>query len=127
MRVVNKYTHRERGVINIMRGSMLGNPFKLGRDGSREEVIEKFISYAWNTPRVLDYIRLLPEDAILECCCAPKPCHGHAVIEIWKELRNDIAPRVSGLDRRRTSISSTHESATASGVAEGETSEKRHR
>jgi hypothetical protein len=40
--VVNKYTHKPTSNdIYIGRGSIFGNQFVIGKDGTREEVIEK--------------------------------------------------------------------------------------
>ena len=94
MRVVNrgkeKYTHY------IGRGSVFGNPFKISKDGTREEVIQKYEqwvrSYLYTLmPRFIlsslgVAIYQLPKDAILGCYCKPKACHGDIIIKIWKEL-----------------------------------------
>jgi hypothetical protein len=98
MKVVNlrkeKYTHY------IGRGSIFGNPFKIGKDGNRKEVIKKYekwvrgdlqlelrISYALSKLGLAIYA--LPENAILGCYCKPLPCHGDVIIKIWKELHNE--------------------------------------
>lgn len=36
--------------IYIGRGTIYGNPFKIGIDGTRNEVIQKYIEYVENTP-----------------------------------------------------------------------------
>ena len=61
--------------IYIGRPSKWGNPFSIGKDGSREEVISKYESYIMNNP---DLIQALPElkDKTLGCWCKPKACHG---------------------------------------------------
>lgn len=73
--------------VYIGRGSKWGNPFMIGRHGSREEVISKYESYIMNRP---DLIKALPEliDKILGCWCSPKFCHGDILVrmvedEIW--------------------------------------------
>jgi len=82
MKVVNlrkeKYTHY------IGRGSIFGNPFRIGKDGNREEVIKQY--EAWARQAIFHSIYNLPEDAILGCYCKPKACHGDIIIKIWKEL-----------------------------------------
>jgi hypothetical protein len=72
------------------RPSPLGNPFPIGPGCTREESIAKFEEYARNNPEVLEWIKVLPEDAVLACWCAPKPCHCDVIIKLWKEL-NDVA------------------------------------
>jgi hypothetical protein len=68
--------------VNIMRPSKWGNPFKIGVDGTRTEVIEKFREYVFANPELLEQIRteLVGKDLI--CCCKPKACHGDILIEI---------------------------------------------
>ncbi len=91
MKVVNlrkeKYTHY------IGRGSIFGNPFRIGKDGTREEVIESYEKWIYQYVNsgiqfveVVDAIHHLPEDAILGCFCKPQSCHGDVIIKIWKEL-----------------------------------------
>jgi len=76
------YTHY------IGRPSIFGNPFEIGRDGTRAEVIQKYREWVKNRPDVLKAIESLPADATLGCWCAPKPCHGHVIIEIWHEIHD---------------------------------------
>lgn len=77
------YTHY------IGRPSPLGNPYRVGAGGTRAEAIQKFETYARQSPRVLAMIRDLPEDAILGCWCSPKPCHGSIIVQLWKELHEN--------------------------------------
>ena len=82
MRVVNlrKYPY----TVYIGRGSKFGNPFLIGKDGTREDVIKKFEVYA--RKQLVNGIAFLPKDAVLGCYCKPKPCHGDVIVKIWKEL-----------------------------------------
>jgi uracil-DNA glycosylase family 4 len=52
----------------------LGNPFVIGTDGSRAEVITRFEEHLLSTPALL---AMLPElrGKIIGCWCAPLPCH----------------------------------------------------
>lgn len=61
--------------IYIGRGSKWGNPFVLGKDGDRQEVIDKYESYLLITPSLSES---LPEllNKRLGCYCAPQACHG---------------------------------------------------
>ena len=72
---------REKYDIYIGRPSKWGNPFSIGKDGTREEVIEKYREYILNKPELL---KSLPElkGKILGCWCDPKPCHGDVLIEL---------------------------------------------
>ena len=58
----------------IGRGSLYGNPFVIGKDGTREEVIKKFEDEILPT---LDVESLRGFNLV--CFCAPKRCHGHSI------------------------------------------------
>ena len=81
--VVNKY--KSSYTVYIGRGSKWGNPFVIGKDGTREEVIEKYEKYLRNNS---DLIGSLPElsGEILGCFCKPKACHGDVLIKLLGEL-----------------------------------------
>lgn len=91
MKVVNikrePYTHY------IGRGSFFGNiyshqpsNFPVIKVASREEAIASYENNTRSNQGLLDYIRGLPEDAVLGCFCAPLPCHGDIIIKLWKEM-----------------------------------------
>lgn len=56
------------------RGSPAGNPFRIGVDGTRDEVCDKFIDWALKQPKVMAHIATL-EGRGLICFCAPERCH----------------------------------------------------
>lgn len=65
----------------IGRPSPWGNPFVIGKDGTREEVIEKYREWILNNPELLaDLWSLRGRD--LACWCAPKACHGDVLLEL---------------------------------------------
>ncbi len=61
-----------------------GNPFLLGADGNREQVIAKFREHLLRTPELH---KRLPElkGKVLGCFCAPLPCHGDVLAEMANE------------------------------------------
>lgn len=67
--------------VRIDRATRWGNPFEIGKDGTREEVIEKYRDYLQNNPWLL---KQLPElkGKVLGCWCAPLPCHGDILLEL---------------------------------------------
>jgi hypothetical protein len=71
--------------LNFSSGATFGNPFIIGRDGDREEVIRKYDDYARTNIELLKAIAQLPKDAVLGCYCFPKKCHGDIIIELWKQ------------------------------------------
>ena len=78
--VLNKYRCRTPpGAVNIMRGGAWGNPFVIGKDGGRAEVIEKYRRWLWARIKAdkafAARVRAL-HGKDLVCCCAPAACHG---------------------------------------------------
>jgi len=68
----------------IGRPSKWGNPFVIGRDGTREEVIEKYRAYILKKPELLACLVEL-KGKTLGCFCKPLPCHGDVLVELIKE------------------------------------------
>jgi hypothetical protein len=59
-----------------------GNPFEIGRDGTREEVIAKYTEYILNKPELLEQIPLELKGKTLGCFCKPLACHGDVLAYI---------------------------------------------
>ena len=78
--VVNKKTSSFD--VYIGRGSKWGNPFVLGKHGSREEVIEKYKSRLWELIQkgyvTKEELRAL-NGKRLGCFCKPLACHGDVI------------------------------------------------
>jgi len=70
------------GAVYIGRPSRYGNPFHIGVDGTRAEVIEKYRQYVLNTPSLLHAVQTKLKGKDLACYCKPKPCHGDVLLEI---------------------------------------------
>ena len=86
--------HKVQGdFIYIGRGSVFGNPFIIGKDGSREEVIEKFRSHLYTSILNLSPLgRAVLQLAscsylVLGCHCAPLACHGDVIASCIRWLR----------------------------------------
>lgn len=81
--ILNKHFHQiPPDAVYIGRGSPYGNPFQIGVDGTREEVIDKFRVYINNNPalQILIQQNLIGKDLV--CFCAPKACHGDIVHDV---------------------------------------------
>jgi transcriptional regulator with XRE-family HTH domain len=65
-----------------LKQSIWRNPFKEGRDGTREEVIERFERHLLKERP--DLLERLPElkGKVLACWCAPEPCHGDVLLRL---------------------------------------------
>lgn len=66
---------KEKADVYIGRPSKWGNPFTIGVDGTREEVITKYKDWFVTQPEL---IKDLPElkGKVLGCWCYPNACHG---------------------------------------------------
>lgn len=91
MKTLNKHHLQNQipaGAVNIMRGSIFGNPFVIGKDGDRSKVIASFKSYLWKRMQTdqpfVEAIRNLNGKDLYRCC-APKACHGDILISacLW--------------------------------------------
>jgi hypothetical protein len=67
--------------IYIGRPSIWGNPFAIGRDGSREEVILKYEAYIKNNPKLMRLVKGL-QNQTLGCWCKPLSCHGDVLAKL---------------------------------------------
>lgn len=70
--------------------SIFANPFKIGKDGSRDDVIEKYKKY------IVDKIEKEPElknellklkGKQLGCWCSPEKCHGDVLLELIEKYQ----------------------------------------
>jgi hypothetical protein len=67
--------------VYIGRPTKWGNPFRIGRDGSRLEVIRKYRSWIMGNDDLLASLHEL-KDKRLGCFCSPKRCHGDILVEL---------------------------------------------
>ncbi len=72
--------------IYIGRPSKWGNPFKIGKDGTRKQVIEKYQHWFLKQPRLLKNLSEL-EGKVLGCWCKPKSCHGDVLVKFLRKIR----------------------------------------
>ena len=67
--------------VYIGRPSKWGNPFVIGKHGTREEVIQKYLEWLMSQPDLLTDIPSL-KAKVLGCYCAPAACHGDVLSEL---------------------------------------------
>jgi len=73
---------REPYDVYIGRPSAWGNPFRIGRDGTREEVILAYRLWLQRHPELIEQARRELRGQRLGCYCAPLPCHGDVLAEV---------------------------------------------
>ena len=61
--------------VYIGRPSRWGNPFVIGKDGTRADVIAKYQAYVQADPRLMRDLAEL-RGKTLGCWCKPAACHG---------------------------------------------------
>jgi Domain of unknown function (DUF4326) len=62
-------------------GSKWANPFRIDKDGTRDEVIAKYEAWLLTQPEL---VAALPElrGKVLGCWCHPKRCHGDVLARL---------------------------------------------
>lgn len=87
-KVLNKYKDAlmiTKDDVYIGRGSPWGNPFKIGVDGNRDEVCDKFEKLT------LPHLNLEPlRGKNLVCFCAPQRCHGDSILRALEVNKTDL-------------------------------------
>jgi hypothetical protein len=67
--------------ILIDRRTRWGNPFVVGKDGDRAEVIARYEAWLMKQPHLLAGLHEL-RGKVLGCWCAPRPCHGDVLARL---------------------------------------------
>jgi len=71
--------------VYIGRPGPWGNPFEIGKDGDREEVVEKYAEWLLAQPELVEKAKQELKGKVLGCWCAPKLCHGNILEQIANE------------------------------------------
>lgn len=90
--VINRHHHRDGlpdGSIYIGRGTPLGNPYTVELYGYG--ALDRYRTWLFERVRagdraVLAELGRIGGSAHLVCSCAPRPCHGDIVVEVWEWL-----------------------------------------
>jgi hypothetical protein len=71
--------------------SIWHNPYHIGKDGTRKEVIQKYHDYIMGRP---DLLALLPtlKGKVLGCWCKPDECHGDVLLELVEGFPRRVEP-----------------------------------
>lgn len=72
--------------VYIGRPSEWGNPFVIGKDGSRAEVIAKYEAWIRTQPALMARVQSL-KGKVLGCWCKPAACHGDVLERLAHENR----------------------------------------
>lgn len=86
-RVLNKKSDQDlisslgKQAVYVGRPGFWGNPFVLGKHGSRNEVCDLFERYYRNSPMLQSRIGELRGKSLV-CFCAPQRCHADFLLEV---------------------------------------------
>jgi hypothetical protein len=80
------HCRREAYDVYIGRPSKWGNPYEIGKDGTREEVIEKYRKYVMGRTDLMAALGEL-RGKVLGCWCHPKACHGDVLVWLCDEWK----------------------------------------
>ena len=65
----------------IGRPGKWGNPFEIGKDGTRHDVVRKYRAWVIKQPVFMSSLHEL-KGKTLGCWCAPRAYHGDVLIEL---------------------------------------------
>jgi hypothetical protein len=68
--------------VYVGRPSKFGNPFEIGKDGNRKQVIAKFVGWLSKNPELIEQAKRELAGKNLICWCAPKECHADILLRI---------------------------------------------
>lgn len=68
--------------VYIGRPGPWGNPYVIGTDGTRDEVIARYRVWIRGNTELVAQARKELRGKVLGCFCSPRPCHGDVLAEI---------------------------------------------
>lgn len=75
--------------------SIWGNPYRVGRDGTLDEVLDKYMHHIMDSPELVARLPEL-EGKTLACWCAPQQCHGDVLQAFIEPLPEQSAETCEG-------------------------------
>lgn len=60
----------------VGRGTPFGNEYRIGVDGTRDEVVDRYIAEKSQDPEFIALVKRELQGKHILCHCAPKRCHG---------------------------------------------------
>lgn len=80
--------------VHVGRGTKWGNPFHIGRDGTRQEVVAQYARWILRQPHLMTALHELTGKDLV-CFCAPRTCHAYVLLVLanpWLVLRRVHLP-----------------------------------
>lgn len=95
MKTLNRYTDEVSldTDVWVQRPTKWGNPYLVGRDGTRVEVLQKYEDHVRNSPTLMASLHELVGKNLI-CSCSPLRCHADILIKLVQELdREELIER----------------------------------
>ena len=80
-KVLNKSDPASKNYIYVGRPTKWGNPFIVGKDGNRIDVVEKFRKWICDQPNLINELDEL-KGRNLACWCVPLACHADILLDL---------------------------------------------
>lgn len=105
-KVLNKKTDQiPEGAMYCGRPSILGNPFVIGKDGDRADVIAMYEIFLYMSLEDREFLVALmnaSKATALVCWCAPEPCHCDVIAEFLSKLpRSELTAQPRGSEHQK--------------------------
>ena len=81
-KVYSKRGFVPRDAVYVGRPTKFGNPFEIGRDGTRDDVCDKYEQYILARPELQAAAQRELAGKDLVCWCAPLRCHADTLMRI---------------------------------------------
>lgn len=81
---MKRVVHCKRAAFDVYIGrpSSWGNPFVIGKDGTRADVIAKYRAWLEARPELVARAKAELRGKVLACWCSPAACHGDVLAEV---------------------------------------------
>ena len=86
LKVHNKRNATPEDAIYIGRPSIWGNPYEIGRDGNRREVLARYEIWLEHHSELKDLAKKELKGKDLVCWCSPLACHGDILLKIANDI-----------------------------------------
>ncbi len=74
--------------VYIGRPSKWGNPFRMDKNNTRDDVVKDYQKYILKRPQLLKCLHEL-RGKILGCWCSPARCHGDVLVELCNKIDSE--------------------------------------
>ena len=104
------HNKKKRYDVYIGRPTKWRNPFIIGRDGNREQVLARYREWLLSQPDLVEQAKTQLKGKVLGCWCDPLACHGHILAEIVNSQGG-----IDELKQRRTAKAEMPERSLSNG------------